>query len=32
MDGWSERDFNGRNLSLEEGRRFVETERDGRRW
>ena len=32
MDGWSERDFNGRNLSLEEGRRFVEKERDGGRW
>src|ERR1044072_9255326 len=30
-DGWSERDFDGRNLSLEEGRRFVETERDGGR-
>src|ERR1700755_3191838 len=30
MDGWSERDFDGRNLSLEEGRRFVETERERR--
>ena len=32
MDGWSERDFDRRNLSLEEGRRFVETERDVGRW
>lgn len=29
MDGWSESDFDGRNLSLDEGRRFVETEMEG---